>query len=82
MIYPLQEWIHSEWDLTMQKMIPFINGLHSVDLISKHSGVDVHFVRLGIQHLYYYGCIALVDIFQFGNLYATLDKVMLDQPVL
>jgi nitrogen permease regulator 2-like protein len=63
--------VEKHWDLTIQKVIPFIDGVCSVDLISRKAGLDSIFTRLAIQHLLYYGCIHLLDIFQFGNVYAT-----------
>jgi hypothetical protein len=74
--------VEKHWDLTIQKVIPFIDGISCIDLISRKSKLDPNYTRLAIQHLLYYGCIQLVDVFQFGNVYATtneLNKLIVQQ---
>ncbi len=62
--------------------MPFIDGVHSVERISIFADVEINYVRLAVQHLMYdylnslstfdsyYGAAKLIDIFQFGNIYA------------
>ncbi|KAJ1563993.1 Nitrogen permease regulator 2, partial [Cladochytrium tenue] len=57
------------WDLTLQRIIPRINGVNYVKQIAELADVDLELARLGVQHLLYYGTVRLVDIFQFGNVY-------------
>jgi hypothetical protein len=71
----VQSLVERHWDLTIQKIIPLIDGVASIDMISRTSKIDLHYTRLAIQHLLYYGCIQLVDIFQFGNIYATTGEL-------
>ncbi|KAI9362936.1 nitrogen permease regulator 2-domain-containing protein [Zopfochytrium polystomum] len=58
------------WDMTLMRIIPYINGVFSVSKIADLADVEIELVRLGVQHLLYYGIVKLVDIFQFGNMYA------------
>ncbi|KAG0268489.1 Nitrogen permease regulator 2 [Actinomortierella ambigua] len=58
------------WDMTMQRIIGCINGVSSVKRIAEHADVDAGLVRMCMEHLLYYGCIIMVDLFQFRNIYA------------
>lgn len=58
------------WDLTMQRVTPYINGVNSVARIATLADADVKFTRKAIKHLLYYGCVLLLDIFGFNNIYA------------
>ncbi|KAJ3020597.1 UNVERIFIED_CONTAM: Nitrogen permease regulator 2 [Siphonaria sp. JEL0065] len=68
-VYHLARIIDRYWDMTILRVIPFINGVLSVKRISEIADVEIALVRLSIQHLLYYGCIKLVDIFQYSNIY-------------
>jgi nitrogen permease regulator 2-like protein len=58
------------WDLTMQRVTPYINGVNSVARIASLADADLKFTRKAVKHLLYYGCIILLDIFSFSNIYA------------
>jgi hypothetical protein len=58
------------WDLTMQRIIPFIDGARSVKRISKLADADLKLTKKCIKHLLYYGCALLLDIFTFNAIYA------------
>ncbi|KAK9722606.1 Nitrogen permease regulator 2 [Basidiobolus ranarum] len=63
------------WDMTMQKVIKFINGINHVKKIAELADVDNGMARKCIEHLLYYGCIMMVDIFQFSNIYSVKPSV-------
>ncbi len=67
--------IDVNWDLTMQKIIPYIDGINSVKRISELADADFPLTRKCIEHLLYYGCIIMIDIFQFANSYATTAEI-------
>ncbi|KAI9702724.1 MAG: Nitrogen permease regulator 2 [Bogoriella megaspora] len=67
----------STWDLTISQIIPCINGINSVTLISQIADVDFTLTRKAIQHLLYYNCILLLDIFQFSAIYAPTPAIAL-----
>jgi hypothetical protein len=52
-------------------LVPYIDGVQSVAEISRAAAVHIDFAKLAIQHLLYYGCVKMVDVFQFGNIYCT-----------
>ncbi|KAK9360389.1 nitrogen permease regulator 2 [Lipomyces starkeyi] len=58
------------WDPTMEKIVEFIDGINSVRKIAELADTDYGLTRKCIQHLMYYGCVIVVDIFQFSNSYA------------
>ena len=45
--------------------------------IADLADVDTQLTRIAIQHLVYYGCIVLLDIFQFSNIYSINKKAAL-----
>ncbi|KNC99135.1 nitrogen permease regulating protein NPR2 [Spizellomyces punctatus DAOM BR117] len=75
LIVDLEKVMDKYWDMTMRRIVPHINGVHFVRKIAEIADVDVTLVRIAIQHLLYYGCVKLVDIFQFGNVYAIRPSI-------
>lgn len=62
--------LDENWDLTMQRIVPFINGVNSVARIAALADADLKFTRKAIKHLLFYDCVLLLDIFGFNNIYA------------
>lgn len=71
----LNSLIDVNWDPTMVKILPFINGLNSVKKISELADADYLLTKQCIQHLMHYGCLTIVDIFQFMNVYAPTNLI-------
>lgn len=63
------------WDPTMVKILPYVNGVHSVRKISRLADADYILTKQCLQHLLYYRCIEILDIFQFGNTYAPTNNI-------
>lgn len=57
-------------DLTLNRVLPYINGVNSVSRIAQLADTDLSLTRRAVQHLVYYGCLVLLDIFSFGAIYA------------
>jgi len=55
--------------------VPFIDGVKSVKKISALADVDFTLTKRCMEHLRSYGCLSLVDIFQFNNVYALTPDV-------
>ncbi|KAJ2784006.1 Nitrogen permease regulator 2 [Coemansia javaensis] len=64
------------WDLVLERVIQFIDGVNHVHRISRLALIREETTVLALRHLDYYGCIVLVDIFQFGNVYEAGHRVM------
>jgi len=69
LITNLEGIINCEWDLALQQIAPYINGIYHIKHISQISGVEIEIVKQCIQHLLYYNCVSLLDIFQYSNVY-------------
>lgn len=52
------------WDLTLYRLLPIIDGVKSVKQIAALADVDIALAREAFQHLVYYNCIILIDLFQ------------------
>ncbi len=66
--------IDENWDLTMQRIIPFVNGVNSVKRIADLADADLKLTRKCVRHLVYYGCVLLLDIFSFNAIYAPASE--------
>jgi hypothetical protein len=76
-IVDLDELLSKEWDLTLQHVIPYIDGVRYVKRIAKESGVHLDLVIAAMHHLLYYKCITMVDIFQYSNVYVCTPRIRL-----
>ncbi|CRG90328.1 Nitrogen permease regulator 2 homolog [Talaromyces islandicus] len=65
-----ETFMDENWDLTLQNIIPYINGVNSVRIISILADVEISLAYKAIRHLLYYGCVVLLDIFSFSAIYA------------
>ena len=71
----LNSLVDVNWDPTMIKILPYINGLNSVKKISELADANYLLTKQCIQHLMHYKCIEVIDIFQFGNIYAPTNHI-------
>ena len=80
-ISPLSEMMDNSIDLALRHILPMINGVYYVKEIARISQIDEKLVKSCIQQLLHCGVVALVDVFQFSNVYITrprVREVMLD----
>lgn len=59
----------------LQQVIPNIDGVNYVRRIALQSNVQVDLVKNCMRQLLYYECIAMIDIFQYSNIYATTPQL-------
>lgn len=64
-----------QWDLTTQQVAPYIDGFNHVARIAALADVENNLVKACVQNLVYYGLVALVPLFQYGNVYCTTPKL-------
>ncbi|KAJ2770475.1 Nitrogen permease regulator 2, partial [Coemansia nantahalensis] len=57
------------WDLVLERVTTCIDNVNHVRRIARLAQMEEETVVLALKHLDYYGCIALVDIFKFSNIY-------------
>ncbi|XP_077642141.1 GATOR1 complex protein NPRL2 isoform X2 [Lonchura striata] len=58
------DFFNSQWDLTTQQILPYIDGFRHVQKISAEADVELNLVRIAVQNLLYYGVVTLVSILQ------------------
>ncbi|KAN0066076.1 Nitrogen permease regulator 2 [Thecaphora frezii] len=67
--------VDGNWDLTMARIFPFIDGVNHVKRISQLADAELGLTRSCIEHLLYYGCIIMIDIFQYFNMYTVRPAI-------
>ncbi|TGZ84852.1 nitrogen permease regulator 2 [Ascodesmis nigricans] len=67
--------ITTSWDLTVQRIVPFIDGINSVRRISELANCDYKLTAKAMSHLLYYGCLVMTDVFQFSAIYAVTPEI-------
>lgn len=70
-----EHFIKSQWDLTTQQILPYIDGFRHIQKISAEADVELNLVRIAVQNLLYYEVVTLVSIYQYSNVYCTTPKV-------
>ncbi|KAI8381589.1 nitrogen permease regulator 2 [Radiomyces spectabilis] len=63
------------WDITVQKVAQHIDGTNHVKRIAELANCRPEWARQCMEHLMYYGCIIMTDIFQFANIYAVKPDI-------
>ncbi|KAI0845652.1 nitrogen permease regulator 2 [Daldinia vernicosa] len=66
----LADIVDPTWDLTLQKIIPHVDGVNDVRRIAWLADVSLPLTQIALQHLLYYDTILLLDMFFFGSCYA------------
>ncbi|KAJ2845463.1 Nitrogen permease regulator 2 [Coemansia brasiliensis] len=64
------------WDLVLDKVTDYIDNINHVRRIARLTAIHEKTVILALRHLDYFGCIKLVDIFRFGNIYECQHQMM------
>lgn len=67
--------VDDTWDLSMKKIIPFIDGINDVRRIAMLAEVSLDLTKIAIEHLLFYDAIMLLDFFWFSNIYACLPEI-------
>ncbi|KAF8303106.1 nitrogen permease regulator 2, partial [Clavulina sp. PMI_390] len=57
------------WDLAMAKITSHINGMNHTQRIADLADVSPELTRHCLEHLLFYQCIMMIDIFQYSNMY-------------
>eukprot|EP00479_Gromia_sphaerica_P009348 TRINITY_DN3908_c0_g1_i3.p1 TRINITY_DN3908_c0_g1~~TRINITY_DN3908_c0_g1_i3.p1 ORF type:complete len:165 (-),score=18.06 TRINITY_DN3908_c0_g1_i3:329-823(-) len=74
-IQDLQNLMEEDWDLTLKRIVPFINGVNHVDKIAQLSETNIGFVRDCVRQLLSFGLITMIDIFLYSNEYELTAKI-------
>ena len=63
------------WDIALVALLPLIDGRSHARAIAELAGADLSLVRCALRQLLHFGLIALVDVFQFSNVYAATHRL-------
>ena len=63
-----------DWDLTINWIVPYINGIKHAKLIAESSKVDQEMVLSCLRVLRHHNALALVDVFRYSNIYESTLK--------
>ncbi|KAL7416866.1 nitrogen permease regulator 2-domain-containing protein [Mrakia frigida] len=63
------------WDLTMDKVVKYIDGVRHIKKIAECADATSTFTRICIEHLLYYQGAMLLDIFQYANMYTVMPAL-------
>ncbi|KAI5359362.1 putative nitrogen permease regulator 2 [Septoria linicola] len=63
------------WDLTLQRIHEYIDGIRHVRKIAELADVELKLVRGAIKELIYHGRAVLLDIFHFQAIYTCTEEV-------
>ncbi|KAI1638306.1 nitrogen permease regulator 2-domain-containing protein [Biscogniauxia mediterranea] len=66
----LADMVDPTWDLTLQKIIPHVDGVNDVRRIAWLADVSLPLTQCALRHLLYYDTILLLDMFFFSSCYA------------
>ena len=71
----LRKRVTGNWDLTMCRVLPFIDGINHVKRIAQLADADLELTRQCVEHLLYYRCVITTDTFQFTNMYTVRPSI-------
>ncbi|CAE6504387.1 unnamed protein product [Rhizoctonia solani] len=71
----IEKRMDENWDLTIARVVRFVDGVNHVKRICELADVDLELGRMAIQHLLFYQCIIMIDIFQYSNIYALTSSI-------
>ncbi|KAI8090259.1 nitrogen permease regulator 2 [Gilbertella persicaria] len=71
----IRKMMSPNWDITVQKVANHINGINHVKRIAELANVKPEWTRQSMEHMMYYGCIIMIDIFQYSNVYAVKPEI-------
>lgn len=64
------------WDLTADRILPYIDGFNHVQKIALVADVDLSIVRSAIQTLLFHGVVELIPIFLYSNSYSVKPEIV------
>jgi hypothetical protein len=68
--------VDDRWDLTLTKIIPFIDGINDVRRIAIKADVSLELTKIALQHLLFYKTILMLDMFLFSNIYCVMPSIV------
>ncbi|KAJ6629961.1 GATOR complex protein NPRL2 [Pseudolycoriella hygida] len=69
------KYVHTQWDLTTLRILPYINGFNHISRISAMADVAEGLVIDCVKHLVLLGVAVIVPVFQYSNVYRPTPKL-------
>jgi len=85
LLYDRQLTASLPWDVSLQHILPKIDGISSIKNIAQESDMDIVTVSMALRILLFYRCIIMTSVFRFTNVYQLLPDAarrMLSHPTL
>jgi len=60
------------WDVSLQHVLPKIDGIRSIKSIAQESDMDIVTVSMALRILLFYRCIIMTSVFRFNNVFQLL----------
>ena len=67
--------IDETWDLTMHRVAKYIDGVNHIARIAEYVDADVNLVQQAVRQFLRFGLVVLLDIFQYGAVYAPTPEI-------
>ena len=72
LLYDRQLTSNLPWDVSLQHILPKIDGVSCIKVIAHETDMDVATVIMALRILLFYGCIIITSVFRFSNVYQLL----------
>jgi nitrogen permease regulator 2-like protein len=70
LLLPCEQLLEIDWDLAIRHVLPYIDGVKCVKIVSMEADVDLSVCQEALSVLLWHECCCLLDIFQYSNVYA------------
>uniref|UniRef100_W5NA75 NPR2 like, GATOR1 complex subunit n=1 Tax=Lepisosteus oculatus TaxID=7918 RepID=W5NA75_LEPOC len=70
-----EQFYRSQWDLTTQQILPYIDGFRHIQKISAEADVELNLVRIAVQNLLFSNIVALVSSVQCSRVRAEVNEI-------
>jgi len=67
--------ISSQWDLTTQQILPYVDGLRHIARIAAETDVEIGLVKQCVENMVYHGVVTIVPLFQYSNVYRVTPEI-------
>jgi nitrogen permease regulator 2 len=67
--------VSDQWDLSIRRILPFIDGINFVKKLAILADMDIDIARDCIRQLASHKLVAIIDIFQFSNVYVATPDI-------
>ncbi|KAL9048540.1 MAG: hypothetical protein Q9162_007669 [Coniocarpon cinnabarinum] len=74
-IVDLSDAVNGLWDMTMQRITPYVDGINHIARIAELASVDTTLVQQAVHQFLRFRLVVLLDMFQYGATYAPTPEI-------